>query len=94
MSYADLEQFKTYLKFSDPSQPHAEDTLLQQFLDEASAILDDVIGRPSAVASTTVRRFDALKDVDGRTLTFDCDVAAAITQVVNGDGVIIPHRPT
>lgn len=90
MSYATLAQLKAYLKFPSPEGSHAEDTLLQSFLDEATALIDDMIGRPSAATTNTTRYFDAIKDVSDRLLMFDCDSIASITSVVNGDGVTIP----
>lgn len=86
-SYATLAQLKAYLKI--PTGNTGEDTLLQAFLDEASAILDEVIGRPSAAAARTARTFDAVADVDGRLLMFDCDHCVGISAVVNGDGATI-----
>jgi hypothetical protein len=89
MSYATLEQLKAYLKFPSPADPHAEDALLQSFLDEATLLIDAVIGRPSAAAGLTTRTFDAVANVDGRLLLFDCDSVIGITAVTNGDGAAV-----
>lgn len=92
MSYATLAEFRAYLKASGGAI--GEDVLLQMFLDEASAIIDDVIERPSAAAAATTRYFDtpgAMAPGDEGLLFFGrVDVACAITSVVNGDGTTIP----
>lgn len=88
MSYATLAEFKAYLKMG--SGGSAEDDLLQTFLDEASSILRAFVGHDLAATSATTRRFDAVADVEGRHLTFDCGYVAAISAIVNGDGVTIP----
>jgi hypothetical protein len=89
MSYATLAEFKAYLKI--PAATTGEDTLLQTFLDEASGIFDEVIGRPSAASADATRAYDAEADVEGARLMFGrADVACAITAVVNGDGATIP----
>lgn len=90
MSYANLAQLKAYLKFPSPETDHAEDAMLQSFLDEASTLIDSMLGRPSAAAALTTRRFDAKADIDGRLLFFDCDSVIGITSVVNGLGETIP----
>lgn len=87
MSYASLADLKAYLRI--PTGTTADDGLLQGFLDEASQVLTDYVGHPLAAATATTRRFDAVADVDGRTLTFDCGYCAGITAVVNGDGVAV-----
>lgn len=87
MSYATLADLKAYLKI--PTGTTSEDDLLQSFLDEASQLIDAYIGRPSAASGLTTRTFDAVANVDGRLLMFDCDSVIGITSVVNGDGETI-----
>lgn len=91
MSYATLQEFRAYLKTSGgPTAPTGDDSLLQQFLDEASGVLRDFVGHPLDATTTTTRRFDAVADVEDRLLLFDCGYCAGITAVVNGDGVTVP----
>lgn len=87
MSYATLAQLKAYIKM--PSDVTTEDDLLQSFLDEASLLIDDLIGRKSAADGITTRTFDATMHTHGRLLLFDCDSVIGITTVVNGDGAVI-----
>jgi hypothetical protein len=88
MSYATLAEFKSYLQIATAIT--TDDVLLQDFLDEASAILRDFVGFPLDAATNTTRYFDAVADVrDGRLLTFDGYYAVSISSVVNGDGETI-----
>lgn len=82
MSYASLSELKAYLKISGST---SEDALLQSLLDEATGIIDEYVGRPSAATAPTTRIFTADHDVDHKegTLFFDCDYAASITSVTN-----------
>lgn len=79
MSYASLSELKAYLKISGST---SEDALLQSFLDEATSIIDEYVGRPSATTVATTRVFTADHDADGTMLIFDCDYAASISAVV------------
>jgi len=89
MSYATLSDLKAYLKISGNTP---EDALLQSFLDEATSIIDEYVGRPSAAAAATTRTFTADHDVDHKegTLFFDCDYAASISAVVNNGTTLQP----
>lgn len=80
MSYASLSELKAYLKISGST---SEDALLQSLLDEATGIIDEYVGRPSAATVATTRTFTADHDADGSVLMFDCDYAASITSVTN-----------
>jgi len=80
MSYASLSELKAYLKISGST---SEDALLQSLLDEATGIIDEYVGRPSAATTPVVRVFTADYDADGAMLMFDCDYAAAISSVVH-----------
>lgn len=84
MSYATLADLKTYLKVT----ANTEDALLQSFLDEATGIIDEYVGRPSAATTPVARTFTADHDADGAMLMFDCDYAAAISSVVH-DGTTL-----
>jgi len=85
MSYASLSELKAYLKISGST---SEDALLQSLLDEATGIIDEYVGRPSAATVATTRVFTADHDTDGAMLMFDCDYAASIISVVH-DGVAL-----
>lgn len=80
MSYASLSELKAYLKISGST---SEDALLQSLLDEATGIIDEYVGRPSAATTPVARTFTADHDADGAMLMFDCDYAASITSVTN-----------
>jgi hypothetical protein len=88
VSYATLAEFKAYLKI--PTGTTSEDTLLQTFLDEADLLIDEIVGVPSSAAADSTRIYDDPALIDDRTLVFGrADVAAAITTVVNGDGLTV-----
>jgi hypothetical protein len=85
MTYASLDELKAYLKIS-PAET-VDDTLLFGALEEATALIDDLVGRPSAATTPTVRVFDNPDLIVGRDLIFGrATVAASITAVVNGNG--------
>ena len=88
MSYATLAEFKSYLKI--PTATVSEDTLLQLFLNEATAIIDEFVGMPCAASADSERVYTDPTLVDGRTLLFGRgDVAADVTGVLNGDSAAL-----
>lgn len=88
MSWCLLAELKTELGIA----VSADDTLLQQCLDDAQAFIEgpEGAGRLFQVAADTTRHFDAVQDVtdDGRTLWLDEDLCA-ITSVTNGDSTTV-----
>jgi len=87
-SYATLAEFKAYLKI--PTATVSEDTLLQLFLNEATALVDEIVGMPCAAAADSTRRYTDPTLVDGRTLVFGRgDVVANVTTITNGDGTAL-----
>lgn len=91
MSYATLTQLRAHLRpNTKQALPTEDDELLQQFLDEATAIIDSYTGRRFAAPADTTLTFDAVADVDGRTLFLAEADLCQITSVTNGDGVTIP----
>ena len=75
------------------SPDNAEDTQLERYLTAAQAAIEGPgpIGVEMAFEASAdiIRRFDASRDVHGRTLMLDYPLCA-ITSVVNGDGTTIP----
>lgn len=82
MAYATLVELKTYADFQDSD----DDDLLTDLIESAQAIIDLFTGRTFETDSDdATRTFDAVEDVDGRTLFLDEDLAA-LTSITNGDG--------
>ena len=88
-AYAQLADLKLTLKIA-PSDT-GDDTLLQNALDNASAIIDDFCNRTFAAEADATIYHDAVKNVDGRTLWLNGELCQ-LTSVVNGDGT--PIAPT
>lgn len=86
MSYATLAQLRDYLKIT----ANADDILLQRMLNQATGIIERMTHKVFEISADTTKLFDAVIDVDGMRLMFDGDYAAAITTVINGNGVTIP----
>jgi len=84
MAYTTTAALKTYLGISDAT----DDALLATLIGAAQATIDAQTGRTFEAASDTVRKFDAVDDVQGRTLYFDSD-CAAVTSITNGDGTTL-----
>ena len=81
MAYASLAQLKTYLGISS----NADDALLSELLERASAAIDSYTARRFAPFEET-RQYD--DGVYGKLLVLDDDVVTLI-RVLNGDGVDI-----
>lgn len=90
-SYATVAEFKSYITGLtggvQASFTSDEDTLLQTFLDEATAEIERATGRKFAPTESQTRyyREDA---VDGDTLHLDTDFLS-VTSLTNGDGTTI-----
>lgn len=86
MSYPDLTDVRAYLGLGTAETD--DDGLIGTLLTDAIAFVEGPAGAGRVFGATvdSTRTYDALSDVDGRTLyVFDADLAA-ITTVVNGDG--------
>lgn len=86
MAYASIADVRAYLNVTSS----AEDVLLGAMCARAQAIVDNYTRRTFEADTDTVVRFNPLVDADGRTLWFTDRDLAALTTVVNGDGVTIP----
>lgn len=84
MAYATAVELKRYLNITSST----DDTLLGELLDAATAMIDRETGTTFAVSSDTTRYLDAIGNVDGLYLLFDC-WCASITSITNGDGETI-----
>lgn len=83
--YATLDEVKRELGI--PNATTDDDALIWSAIEAAQAHIDIYTGHTFEVSEATARTFDAVDDVDGRTLYIDS--AASITTVVNGDGVTV-----
>ena len=90
MAYADITLFKVYRGMSTSTSTTAsvDNTIIQHCLDAAQAQIDRYTHRTFEASTTAARYFDAIEDVDGRTLYLDDDLAA-IASVTNGDGAAL-----
>ena len=82
--YVDLITLKTYLGIS----VNTDDTLLTTCLTNAQKIIDVRCQRCFEASADSIKKFDAIRDVDGATLRLGDDLCQ-ITSVVNGDGSVI-----
>lgn len=83
--YTTLEALKSYLGVATS----ADDALLGDLIERASAAVDALCRRRFRADADSTRAFDARRDTDGRTLWLDADLCA-LTSVVNGDGETVP----
>lgn len=92
MSYAALADFKSYItEMSGGIQTTyttAENTVLQQFLDQADAEIDAYTGRSFGQGANNHTHYYTKDDVDDKTLFLDADLVS-ITTLTNGDGTVI-----
>lgn len=82
MSYAELEDLKTYLKITYST----DDTILSDALDAATRAIDAYCGR-SFVARTETRYY-SYADVRGQTLWLDDDLLS-VTTLTNADNAVL-----
>lgn len=88
MAYATLQQLRDYLKI--PTAQTGEDTsLLTPSIVRAQSIIERITSKVYEASGDTTKRFDAVRDTDGRLLFFDNQWIASITTVTNGDGVVV-----
>lgn len=83
--YADLLTLKTYLAITTTT----DDTLLTTCLANAQAMIEARTGRVFEASADSTKKFDAITDTDMGMLVLGADLCQ-ITQVVNGDGSIVP----
>lgn len=87
MAYASTADAKAYLKI--PTGTTTDDTLIGTFVTRAQSIIERVTIKVYEASQDSTRRFDAVRDVNRRTLLFDNAWIAAITSVTNGDGEVL-----
>lgn len=87
MAYADITLFKQYRHMPTGTSTSAsvDNSTITHCLNAAQAQIDRYTHRTFEASTTAARYFDAVEDVDGRTLYLDADLAE-ITSVTNGDG--------
>lgn len=92
MSYAALADFKSYITEMtggiQTTYTTAENTVLQQFLDQADAEIDAYCGRSFGQGANNHTHYYTKDDVDDKTLFLDSDLVS-ITTLTNGDGTVI-----
>jgi len=81
--YCTSTQLKRYIGTAQAG----DDALLAELVTRASRRVDEYCGR-TFVQRTETRKYDAVRDVDGRVLLVDDDLLA-ITTLTNGDGEVI-----
>lgn len=84
MAYETLTNLKRWLNVQSAS----DDDVLALALDDATAHIERETLRTWVASADTTRTFDAVRDVCGRMLVFDAEIAS-ITSVVNGDGATV-----
>jgi hypothetical protein len=87
MAYCTLADLRIYV--NKETDDTADDTLLEDYADRATAIVGRMTGRTFAADADSTQRFDAVRDVEGRLLLVRQDLCS-ITSVVNGDGNTVP----
>jgi hypothetical protein len=92
MSYATLADFKSYISEMtggiQTTFTTAENTLLQQFLDQADAEIEGQTGRRFGQGANNHTHYYTEDDIDDDTLYLDADLISVIT-LTNGDGTAI-----
>ncbi len=81
MAYTTTALLKTYLG----ATASTDDTLLGTLIDRAQGLIDAYCQRTFEASANTERTFDAARDVLGRTLRLDRDLAS-VDSITNGDG--------
>ena len=83
MAWATITTLKVYRGITSTST--SDDAILQYCCTAARAQVERYCDRTFESTSTSTHYFDAVRDVDGRTLYLDDDLAS-ISSVTNGDG--------
>ena len=84
MAYCTLAELKLHIGITSTS----DDTMLSSLIADAQALIDAQCRRTFEAASDTARTFDAVRNVRGRLLMLDADLAQ-ITSITNGDGTTV-----
>ena len=84
MAYCTLSELKLQIGITSTS----DDTMLTSLIADAQALIDAQCGRTFEASSDAERTFDAVRNVRGRLLILDRDLAQ-ITSIINGDGTTI-----
>jgi hypothetical protein len=84
MAYCAASDVKTYLGITGSG----DDTLIAALCVRAQALVDRYCNRTFEAASNTNRTFDAVRDVSGRVLYLDEDLAS-INTITNGDATSV-----
>lgn len=83
--YISLTEAKTYIGI--PAATTADDVLITALIANAQGIIDNYTNRTFDATADAEKTFDAVADVDGRTLYVDN--LCAITSITNGDSVVV-----
>lgn len=84
MAYTDKTAVKRYLGITETT----DDTLIDELIVRAQAMIDSYCRQTFEAAADSTRYFDPTRDVEGRTLYLDAPLAA-ITTVTNGDSAVL-----
>lgn len=84
MAYCTLSDLKTYIGVDVPD----DDTILGQIIARAQKAIDTHCRRTFEASTDSTKYWDAVEDVDGKTLYIDDDLCA-ITTITNGDGTVL-----
>ena len=88
MAYETLANVKSYLGIA--SSDTAKDALLTLILDRATQAIEDHTKRVFEATADSTRYFDAIHDIDHKSLTLYLDTdLCAITSITNGDGTTV-----
>jgi hypothetical protein len=82
MAYVTTTSLKSYRSITSTST--ADDAVLTVVCAAAQAQVDSYCDRTFEASSTSIRYYDAVQDVDGRTLYLGTDLAE-LTAIINGD---------
>lgn len=82
--YVDLSEFKEYLGIPT----NDDNALLRRLLERAQEIFNGQTRKVFEAEADSTRHFDAIANVNGKTLLLDADLCS-ITTIVNGDGSTI-----
>ena len=89
MAYTTTADVKTYMGISG----RGDDTLIGALVTAAQSAVDAYFRRTFEASGDTTRYFDAVADVNGRTLMLGADLCA-ITSVTNGNGNVVTNYVT
>jgi hypothetical protein len=92
MSYATLADFKSYISEMtggiQSTYSAAENTVLQQFLDQADAEIESYTNRSFGQGANNHTHYYTVNDISDDTLYLDADLVS-VTTLTNGDGTVI-----